>query len=377
MKIVLTGGCTGGHFYPLLAVAEELRKVQKEEGMVELKMTFTSSEPYDREELERLLIEYKEIKSGKLRTYASIENFLDAFRTLYGTVQAFFFLLFNYPDVVFGKGGHGSFPTLFAARILGIPVVIHESDSVPGRVNVWAGKFANKVFLSFPESAKNFPDEVTEVSGRPIPEDISVVRETEGAYEFLHVEKGVPVILVLGGSQGSDAINQVVIESINELVEKYYVIHQTGKDHYEAVRLTAENILSSSKYGDRYKPFDFLNRDGLKRASYLADMVISRAGSTLFEIAAWEKPSILIPYTYAHGNHQYHNAFSYAHEGACRVIEEGNLSSAVLIMEIDNILEDQETAKRMSEAAKAFHRPNAAYDVATYLLELGRSHDLR
>lgn len=374
MKIVLTGGCTGGHFYPIIAVAEELRRMEKEEGMLELKLIFTSSDPYDQEELNRLSIDYKEIKSGKVRTYSSSKNFFDIFRVIYGTVQAFFFILLNYPDVVFGKGGHGSFPTLFAARVLGVPVVIHESDSVPGRVNTWAGKFAKKVFISFPESAKHFPDSVTEVSGRPISKEISEVREVEGAREFLHIKEDIPVILIMGGSQGSDIINSIIVETVTDLVEKYYVIHQTGRDHIQAVKLTAQNILRGSTNADRYKPFDFFNRDGMKRAAYLSDIVISRAGSTLFEIAAWGKPSILVPYVHAHGNHQYHNAFSYAHEGACTVIEEDNLSSSILKMEIENIMEDTDLKERMSKSARAFHRPDAAQRVAGFLVDIGKSH---
>ncbi|MGM0629010.1 MAG: undecaprenyldiphospho-muramoylpentapeptide beta-N-acetylglucosaminyltransferase [Patescibacteria group bacterium] len=376
MKIVLTGGGTGGHFYPIIAVAEELRKTQKEEGIAEMELIFASSEVYNRDELERLSIHYKKIKSGKIRTYASIQTFFDIFRTMWGCIQALFYILYVYPDAVFGKGGHSSFPTLFAARVLGVPVIIHESDSVPGRVNVWAGKFARRVFLSFPEAGKYFPEEKTMVSGRPIPEEIIDPQKVEGSREFLHIhDESVPVILVLGGSQGSDAINSVVIEAIEKLVDKYYIIHQTGKDHIKAVKVTAEQILKNSENADRYMPFDYFDLDGMRRVSYLADLVISRAGSTLFEIAAWGKPSILVPYTYAHGNHQYHNAFSYARSGACRVIEEPNLSSSLLIMEIDNILEDSKTKEEMEKAAKGFHKPGAARDIAVFLSEIGVSHE--
>ncbi|MGM0482776.1 MAG: UDP-N-acetylglucosamine--N-acetylmuramyl-(pentapeptide) pyrophosphoryl-undecaprenol N-acetylglucosamine transferase, partial [Patescibacteria group bacterium] len=286
-------------------------------------------------------------------------------------------ILYIYPDVVFGKGGYSSFPTLLAARIFRIPVIIHESDSVPGRVNVWAGKFAQKVFISFPEAVKYFPEEKTIVSGRPIPEEIIDPKEARGSKEFLHMhDENVPVILVLGGSQGSDAINSVLIESIDKLVDKYYIIHQTGKDHINAVKVTSDQILNDSEYARRYLPFDYFDLEGMKRVAYLADLVISRAGSTLFEIAAWGKPSILVPYTYAHGNHQYYNAFSYARTGACRVIEEPNFSPSLLIMEIDNILGDPETKEEMSRAAKAFHKPEAARRIAVFLSEIGISHEI-
>lgn len=376
MKIVLTGGGTGGHFYPIIAVAEELRRMQKEEGIAEMKLTFVSSEIYNKKELDRLSIDFKSIKSGKLRTYPSIQTFFDIFRTIGGCIHAFIYMLYTYPDIVFGKGGHASFPTILAARLLRIPVVVHESDSVPGRVNVWAGKFAQKVFLAFPDSLKYFPEERSSIVGRPIPKEIINPQQAVGAKEFLHIhDESIPIILILGGSQGSDVINSVIIETVSKLVDKYYVIHQTGKDHIDAVKITADQVLSDSENARRYLPFDYFDLEGMKRVAYLADLVISRAGSTLFEIAAWGKPSILVPYTYAHGNHQHHNAFAYARTGACRVIEEENFSPGLLLMEIDNILGNPEVKEEMIKSAKEFHKPGSSGEIAEFLLKIGISHE--
>lgn len=376
MKIVLTGGGTGGHFYPIVAVAEKLRKIQKDEGIPEMKIIFASDNPYDKKELDFLNIKYQNIKSGKLRVYPSIQTILDIFKTFIGIFQSIYFIFLNYPDVVFGKGGYASFPVLLVAKIFRIPIIIHESDSVPGRVNKWAGKSAKKIMVSFKETLEKFPAEKTELTGRPILEKVIDIKNTVGSKEFLHIhDEKIPVILVLGGSQGSANINRTIVNSLVKLTEKYYVIHQTGENNIIAVKTVSENILSKSSYPERYKPFDFLDKEGMRRAASLADIVISRAGSTLFEIAAWGKASILIPYEHAHGNHQHLNAFAYARANACRVIEEDNLSTTVLMLEINKILENPEKKKALEKAAKNFHRPDAAKTVAQALVDIALTHE--
>lgn len=376
MKIILTGGGTGGHFYPIIAVVEELRKIQKEEGIPEMKLFYASDTPYDQKELDILDIKYKNIKSGKLRTYPSLQTIKDIFKTFIGIFQALYFIFLNYPDVVFGKGGYASFPVLLAAKILRVPIIIHESDSVPGRVNKWAGKSAKKIMVSFKETLEKFPPEKTELVGRPILEKLTNIEDIVGAREFLHIhDENVPVILVLGGSQGSEKINSVIMDSLLELTEKYYVIHQTGEANIVAVKAVSEGILRDSSYPERYKPFDFLDKEGMRRAAKLADIVVSRAGSTLFEIAAWGKASILIPYVHAHGNHQHTNAFAYARERACKVIEEDNLATRVLMLELENIIENPEERKTLEEGARNFHKPDASEKVAQALVDLALLHE--
>ncbi|MFZ1019773.1 MAG: glycosyltransferase, partial [Minisyncoccia bacterium] len=168
MKIVFTGGGTGGHFYPIIAVAEKVNQIIDSEHILGAKLYYFSDSPYDKEMLAQNGLFYEEIKSGKMRTYFSFRNFLDIFKTFFGVVNALFKMFSIYPDVVFGKGGYASFPTIFAARILRIPVVIHESDSAPGRVNKWAGHFAKKIAISFPEAAEYFPEKKTAWTGQPV-----------------------------------------------------------------------------------------------------------------------------------------------------------------------------------------------------------------
>lgn len=183
MKIVFTGGGTGGHFYPIIAIAQKLNKIIDKEKITGIKLYYLSNSPYDPEALIENNLNYEEINSGKRRTYTSIKNFFDLFKIFFGIIRAIFKLYSIYPDVVFGKGGYGSFPTLVAARFLRIPVIIHESDSAPGRVNEWAGRFANKIAISFPEAADFFPKNKVAWTGNPIRTELEQKANREEALE--------------------------------------------------------------------------------------------------------------------------------------------------------------------------------------------------
>ena len=199
MKIVFTGGGTGGHFYPIIAVVQRVNKIIEKEKILQTKLYYVSDSPYDKELLFENGLIYEEVSAGKLRKYFSIKNFLDMFKTFFGIIGAIYKIYSIYPDVVFGKGGYASFPTLIAARILRIPVVIHESDSAPGRVNKWAGKFAQRVAISFAEASLYFPKEKTAWTGQPIREEIEKLPSREQALKYWDLDEDIPVVLVLGG----------------------------------------------------------------------------------------------------------------------------------------------------------------------------------
>ena len=374
MKIAFTGGGPGGHFYPIVAVAESVRELADNEKIIGLKLYYLSDDPYDKEALFANGVEFLHISAGKRRLYSSIQNFFDIFKTAYGCVGALFSLFALYPDVVFSKGGYSSFPVLVAARILQVPVVIHESDCYPGRVNVWAGKFAKKVAVSYDEAAAFFPkDKVAEV-GQPIRKEI-LDRKTEGAFEYLKLDHNIPTILVLGGSQGAEIINDAILDVITTLVKDYQIIHQTGVKNIDGVKARAEFFLHDNENKDRYVPMAFLTPLALKMASGAASLVISRAGSTIFEIASWGIPSIIIPINESNGDHQKKNAFNYARHGAATVIEEGNLSSGILVAEIKRFFGDKERQAKMAQAAKNFSQPDAAQKIARALLDIALSHE--
>ena len=370
MKIVFTGGGTGGHFYPIIAVVERVNQIIDQENIIGAKLYYISDNPYDKEVLFENGLLYEEASAGKIRTYFSFRNFLDIFKTFFGVVNAIFKMFTIYPDVVFGKGGYASFPTIFAARLLRIPIIIHESDSAPGRVNKWAGHFAKKVAVSFKEAAEYFPAKRVAWTGHPIRKEIEHPAERDKALEYFKLESNLPVLLILGGSQGAELINNTVLDALPRLIKNYQIIHQTGVKNFKTVSGEAEVILSDNTDKARYIPMPYLNPLSMKMAAGAATLIISRAGSTLFEIASWGIPSILIPFTNSNADHAKKNAFNYARTGACAVIEEMNMTANILNAEIEGITGDTGMLKKMSRGAKAFHKPDAAMKIARELVDM-------
>ncbi len=374
MKILFTGGGSGGHFYPIIAVAESLRKISDEKHLLPPKMYFMAPDPYDGKALFNNNISFVKIPAGKIRRYFSFLNFWDALKTVWGLVAAIFKMYFIYPDVVFSKGGYGSFPAIFAARILGIPLVIHESDSSPGKANLWGGKFAKRIAVSFEDAGTYFPKDKVALTGIPVRQGIAM-KTTSGAEEFLKLQKGIPVILILGGSQGAKIINDVVLQTLPNLLKNYQVIHQTGEKNFEEVRKMIPVLLKSESETARYKPFPYLNDLAMKMSAGAANLVVSRAGSTIFEIANWGLPSLIVPIADSNGDHQRKNAFAYAKAGACVVIEEKNLGPNVFVSEIDKLMNDPAKRGAMSKNALNFSKPDAADKIARGIIETALEHE--
>ncbi len=184
----------------------------------------------------------------------------------------------------------------------------------------------------------------------------------------------MPTILIMGGSLGSGAINEAIIDILAELVKHAQVIHQTGPKNFDEVKKTSSFILEHSEHKERYHPLPSLNVTDLTNAAGACNLIISRAGSTIFEIAAWAKPSIIIPIPQTVSHDQTSNAFAYARTGAAEVIEENNLTGHILLAEISRILSTPETWNKMSEAAKAFSHLDAAEKIANEIITIGLEH---
>jgi len=375
MKVIFTGGGSGGHFYPIIAVAQALHKVITDEKLLDAELFYLAPTPYDANTLFENNITWRRVPAGKIRHYFSLLNIFDVIKTGLGIVAAIWQVFKIYPDVIFSKGGYVSFPVLFAAKLLRIPVIIHESDSVPGKVNKWAAKFAEKIAVSYQEAAELFPKEKVAYTGNPIRKELTIVAR-EGAHEFLQLEKNIPVILVLGGSQGAELINDHILDILPDLVSRYQVLHQAGKKNLVSVKNTAIVVLGDNPLRSRYRPFDSLNVLAMRMAAGVADLVVSRAGSTIFEIAAWNTPSIIIPITSSSGDHQRKNAYNYARSGAAIVIEENNLTPHLLISEINRLIDKTEEREKMRAAAKAFIKLNAADLIAKEILRIALKHEV-
>ncbi|MFA5131950.1 MAG: UDP-N-acetylglucosamine--N-acetylmuramyl-(pentapeptide) pyrophosphoryl-undecaprenol N-acetylglucosamine transferase [Candidatus Paceibacterota bacterium] len=368
MKVVLTGA-GGGHFYPLIAVAERMRKEVFVQKLVQPDLYFFSDAPYDEKALFDSQIKFVKVPAGKLHVYPSLETVTNLFKTAWGCVVALFKLYAVYPDVVFAKGGYASFPTLLAARILSIPVVVHESDTVPGRTTLWAGKFAERVAISYPEAAPFYPKETTALTGQPIRDALLPLESFKRTYS----QKERPVILILGGSQGSKRMNEAILNSLPLLLDTYDVVHQVGVNNLEEMKQITTSVLLQHQYKDRYFIDGFIDV-GIFYPK--VDMIITRAGSSvLFEAIEWQLPMIIIPIPETISRDQCSNAYAMAGRGVATVLEENNIGTSVLVSEVGRILGNEAAYTKMVESCRAVETSrNASAVIARELVRISLSH---
>jgi len=368
MRIGFVGGGTGGHFYPLIAVAHELRLSQSQPELY-----YFGPSPYDVSELERYTISFVYCPAGKLRRYFSIQNFLDVFRSFFGIFVAVWKLYVIYPDVIFSKGGYTSVPILLAARFLRIPVVIHESDAVPGRANKLATKQARYIGIAYDDVAKYFPSEKTALVGIPLrPEVLQVPSDP---FAFLGMQNHKPLIYVTGGSTGAERINDIILRSLTTLLPHFQIFHQTGPANIGEMRLAAQSLLSGTGLEQDYYLEGNLSADVVAALLSAATLVITRAGSTtLFEIAYHGKPAIIIPIPEDVSRDQRSNAYSYARTGAASVMEEHNVTQNLLAQEISTIINDPERYTKMAQAARSVYIEGSAQKIASILISIGIEH---
>ena len=309
----------------------------------------------------------KNILAGKLRRYYSGHNFLDIFRVVIGFFQSLLILFSYMPNVVFSKGGFGSVPAVLVAWLYGIPVLVHESDSVPGLSVRMTSHFAKRIAISFPRAASFFPAKKTALLGNPVRSDI-FLGSKEQARGVFQLTGQKPLILILGGSQGAKAINDNLFLALKGLLEKCEIIHQCGQENLEDLK-----TLLGSNIPPGYHLYPFLDEEQMKHALAAADLVISRAGSgSIFEIAGSAKPSILVPLPDSAADHQKTNAFDYATTGATLVIVQENLTPNFLKDRVFALLENPDLLAKMSEATKSFARPEADKVVAQELLNIAK-----
>jgi UDP-N-acetylglucosamine--N-acetylmuramyl-(pentapeptide) pyrophosphoryl-undecaprenol N-acetylglucosamine transferase len=368
MKIVFTGGGTGGHIFPIVAIIRELKKISKE------KIEFFYIGPKD--EFAQIFLSFENVKTkwivcGKFRRYLSwksiFQNLFDLFKIPVGILQSFFYIFFLNPDLIFSKGGFGSVPVVISGWVLQIPIFLHESDVTPGLANRILAKFSLEIFVSFPKTFY-FPQEKTILVGNPIRTEILMGKKDE-AIEYFKITQEKPVILILGGSQGAQRINDKVLVILNELLENFEVIHQIGEKNFKQFEKEAEIIIKKElkKY---YHPTPFLKEEELKRAYAICDLVVARAGSgMIFEISALGKPSILIPLPESAQDHQLKNAYAFFESGATMVLEEKNFTPRFFLEKLKFLFSHPEELERMSKAAKNFSKPLAGKIIAHYIFE--------
>lgn len=364
MRIILTGGGTGGHLIPLINVA---KKINEKIGAVEFLFVGPKG-ALEKKLVAKEGINIKNILVGKMRRYFSLANLTDAIKIPVGVVQSLWILLVFMPDAIFSKGGYASFPVVFAGWLYRIPIFIHDSDCVPGLANSILGKLATRVAISYPEAEREFTPGKVALTGNPVDGDINH-GEPEKARKMFSLTDIKKTIFVYGGSQGAQIINNKIIKILPQLLKKYQVVHQTGEKNYEDVVHKAGQL--GIKAGrDGYYPVAFIY-DELKDILAVADLVISRAGAnSLSEIAANGKPAIIIPIEHSANNHQRMNAYSISKTGGCIVLEESNLGENIFLSRIEEILQNNELAGKLSQNIKQFYHADAADKIADGILEI-------
>ncbi len=371
-RIVLTGGISGGHTFPLVAVARSLRK-RFPEGV---EFLFIGSHGrFESTSMAEEGIPVRYVLTGKWRRYFSLQNLIDPFKVPVGFIQTLWHLFVFMPDAVFAKGGSASVPVVLAAWVYRIPVLIHDSDAVAGRANRFLSHFATRIAIAYPSARNFFPKEKTVLTGNPVREEIFLGDSVRAGSHFgLSSEK--PTLLILGGSQGAHTLNKAILGILPSLLEKnIQVIHQTGEKHY------ADIVASVAAYGLKvgesgYVPRAFLAVEELADAFAVATLVISRAGAgSIAELAALGKPSLLVPLIGAANDEQRMNAYDVAALGGALVLEEPNLGEHILLEKISELLADAELRKAMGEKLRTFAHPDAAEKIADGITSLMRSNN--
>lgn len=370
MKILFTGGGTGGHIFPIIAIVRELKKISP--GKKNIFFYLGPKDDFSKALLSKEGIKVRIILSGKLRRYWSLkslfQNIFDLFFKIpIGILESFFYIFFLAPDLIFSKGGYGSLPVVLAGKMLGVPIFLHESDTVPGMVNKFLARLALEIFVSFPDTPY-FPKKKMILVGNPIRRELLEGNKKE-AQAFFGLSGEKPVVLILGGSQGAQRINDRILEILPEILKDFELIHQTGQKNFQQVKAEAQVVINQ-KLAKFYHPFPFLGEEELKNAYAAADLIVARAGSgVIFEIAALGKPSILIPLPESAQEHQIKNAYTFAKNGATIVLEEENFTSHFFLERLRYLFSDQKELERMSLAAKEFSRPKAGQIIAEYIIE--------
>lgn len=326
-RIILTGGGTAGHVTPNIALLPRLKELQYDIHYI------GSYNGIEKELIEQFGIPYHGISSGKLRRYFSVQNFTDPFRVIKGLVEARKLVKILQPDVIFSKGGFVSVPVVLAGKSQHVPTIIHESDMTPGLANKISLPSATKVCCNFPETLEHLPEGKAVLTGSPIRQEL-LSGDKFKAREFLGFTSDKPVIMVVGGSLGSVAVNEAVRGILPELLKDFQVVHLCGKG----------KIDDSLKNLDGYAQFEYI-KDELKDLFALTDIVISRAGANaICELLALHKPNLLIPLSAnASRGDQILNARSFERQGYSVVLEEEELNKQVLLDSILRLYENRES----------------------------------
>lgn len=350
-RILLTGGGTAGHVTPNIALLPSLIEMGYDIHYI------GSYNGIEKELIAEYNIPYHGIASGKLRRYFSVQNFTDPFRVLKGFAQAKSLVKTLRPDVIFSKGGFVSVPVVMAGKLCKVPTIIHESDITPGLANKLAIPSATKVCCNFPETLNHLPDGKAVLTGCPIRQEL-LIGDKAAAKKFCNFTSDKPVILIVGGSLGSVAVNNAVRAILPELLEDFQIIHLCGKGKLD------NSLLQTAGYAQ----FEYIS-DELKDLFALSDIVISRAGANaICELVALRKPNLLIPLGLnASRGDQILNAQSFEKQGYSLVMDEESITNDSFLNAIHALFHNRATYVAAMESSQLNSAISTISDLITHV----------
>ncbi|UCF78565.1 MAG: undecaprenyldiphospho-muramoylpentapeptide beta-N-acetylglucosaminyltransferase [Candidatus Eiseniibacteriota bacterium] len=362
MRILMAGGGTGGHLYPAIAVAQELRRRRKN---TEIRFV-GSRKKLEREIVERYGFKLEAISAKGMPRRPGLGYLSFLVCTAVSFFETLVVLLRWRPDVILGTGGYVSGPVILVASLLKVPSVIHEQNSIPGLTNRVLSTFAEEVHLTFAESRKYFKrKDHLRLTGNPVRKEIAR-GDAEVALRKFGLSLDRKTVLILGGTRGAHSLNLAVIGTLNRLSQRkdLQFIIQTGEQDYEWVRH------SLAFYGARVHVLPYFTAIG--DAYSCSDLVVCRAGAmTVSEIATCGIPAVFVPYPHAVYGHQVQNARNLVDRGAAEMILDSELNADILATTIERLVDDPARLKRMSMSARSFARHDTAERIAKSLLEFG------
>ena len=352
MRLMVSGGGTGGHIYPALALIERLKELDPTTEVLYVGTT---------RGLENRIVPAAGLKLVTLRTQGfkrslSLENFKTVYLFLKSVHEAKKLIKDFKPDVVLGTGGYVSGAVLYAAAKLHVPTVIHEQNSVVGVTNKFLSRYVNEIAIAFEAARDQFPADKVTLVGNPRAQQVAAQHQSDFRWSSIGLQDDVPTLMVFGGSQGAPKINQSVVEAIPTFNQRpYQVLFATGQKRYAAV----QKALADVKVGANVKVVPYIE-DMPKKLPKVATLVSRAGATTIAEITAIGVPTVMIPSPYVTANHQVKNAQALVDQGAARMIVEDELSGATLLAAVDDLMTDQVLRAKMAAQSKAIGHPDAA-----------------
>lgn len=360
-KVIISGGGTGGHIYPAIAIANALKAIDPT-----IQILFVGAlGKMEMEKVPRAGYEIIGLPISGIKRELSVDNISFPFKLTRSLLKARSIIKSFKPDIAIGVGGFASGPLLMIASLMGIPTLIQEQNSYAGITNKLLAKRAKAICVAYPKMEDFFPKSKLKLTGNPVRSDIlDVTHKRPAAYAHFGLQPNHKTLLIIGGSLGAKTINESIEAGLKMIIDSgYQILWQTGKPYFERAKSAIDTL--KTPYA---QAFDFIYEMDLAYA--LADVVVSRAGAlSVSELCLVEKPAILVPFPYASEDHQTKNAMSLVEQNAALLVKDKNAGEE-LVQTALRLLQDADKQHELSKNIKKLAKPNAAKEIAETVLKL-------